>query len=84
MTVLLVAAIICVVLALALIYRLVKGPTAADRLAAADAIDLLTAIALVLYSLYTGRTIYMDVALVMALLGFVGTVFTARYLEGRL
>ena len=84
MTVLLVAAIVCVVFALALIYRLVKGPTAADRLLTADAIDLLTAIALVLYSLYTGRVIYMDVALVMALLGFVGTVFTARYLEGRL
>jgi multisubunit Na+/H+ antiporter MnhF subunit len=47
-------------------------------------VDLLTAVALLLYSLYTGRAIYMDVALVMALLGFVGTVFTARYLEGRL
>lgn len=84
MTVLIVAAIVCVVLAIALLWRIIKGPTAADRLMAADAVDLLTAIALVIYSLYTGRTIYMDVALVMALLGFVGTVFTARYLEGRL
>jgi len=84
MTALLIAAIVCVVLAIALLYRVIKGPTAADRLLAADAVDLLTAVALVLYSLYTGRTIYMDVALVMALLGFVGTVFTARYLEGRL
>lgn len=84
MTLLIIAAIVCVVLAIALLYRVIKGPTAADRLLAADAVDLLTAVALVLYSLYTGRTIYMDVALVMALLGFVGTVFTARYLEGRL
>ena len=84
MTVLIIAALICVILAIALLYRVIKGPTAADRLVAADAVDLLTAVALVLYSLYTGRTIYMDVALVMALLGFVGTVFTARYLEGRL
>ena len=84
MTALLIAAIVCVVLAIALIYRLIKGPTAADRLATADAMDLLVAIALVFYSLYSGRGIYMDVALVMALLGFVGTVFTARYLEGRL
>ena len=84
MNVLIIAAIICVVLAIALLYRVIVGPTAADRVLAADAVDLLTAIALVLYSLYTGRTIYMDVALVMALLGFVGTVFTARYLEGRI
>lgn len=84
MTILLIAAVVCMVLAVALIYRVIKGPTAMDRLLAVDAIDLLVAIALVLCTLYTGRTIYMDVALVMALLGFVGTVFTARYLEGRL
>jgi multisubunit Na+/H+ antiporter MnhF subunit len=84
MTILLIAAVVCIALALALIYRVIKGPTAMDRLLAVDAIDLLVAIALVLCTLYTGRTIYMDVALVMALLGFVGTVFTARYLEGRL
>ena len=45
---------------------------------------LVSALALVLYSLYTGRAIYLDIALVVALLGFVGTVFVARYLEGRL
>lgn len=84
MTLMIIAAIVCVILAIALLYRVIKGPTAADRLLAADAVDLLTAVALLLYSLYTGRAIYMDVALVMALLGFVGTVFTARYLEGRL
>ena len=84
MTILIIAAIVCLVLAIALLYRVIKGPTPMDRLLAADAIDLLTALALVLCSLYTRRTIYMDVALVMALLGFVGTVFTARYLEGRL
>lgn len=84
MNVLLIAAIVCVILAIVLLWRVIVGPTAADRVMAADAVDLLTAIALVLYSLYSGRTIYMDVALVMALLGFVGTVFTARYLEGRL
>lgn len=84
MTLMIIAAIVCAILAIALLYRIIKGPTAVDRLLAADAVDLLTAVALLLYSLYSGRTIYMDVALVMALLGFVGTVFTARYLEGRL
>ena len=80
----LIAAIICVVLNLFLLYRIFRGPTAADRMCAADALDLVSALALVLYSLYTGRAIYLDIALVVALLGFVGTVFVARYLEGRL
>ena len=78
------AAIVCVVLNLFLLYRIFRGPTAADRMCAADALDLVSALALVLYSLYTGRAIYLDIALVVALLGFVGTVFVARYLEGRL
>ncbi len=80
----LIAAIVCVVLNLFLLFRIFRGPTAADRMCAADALDLVSALALVLYSLYTGRAIYLDIALVVALLGFVGTVFVARYLEGRL
>ena len=81
---LLIAAIVCVVLNLFLLFRIFRGPTAADRMCAADALDLVSALDLVLYSLYTGRAIYLDIALVVALLGFVGTVFVARYLEGRL
>ena len=81
---LLIAALILAVLAVALIYRIFRGPTAADRVCALDALDLLLALALALYSLYTGRGIYLDIALVVALLGFVGTVFVGRYLEGRM
>ena len=84
MTGLLIAAIVLVVLAIALLYRIFRGPTAADRIAALDALDLILALALALYSLYTGRGIYLDIALVLALLGFVGTVFVGRYIERRL
>ena len=45
---------------------------------------ILNSLALALYSLYTGRGIYLDIALVVALLGFVGTVFVGRYMERRL
>lgn len=81
---LLIAAIILAALAVALLYRIFRGPTSADRIAALDALDLLLALALTMYSLYTGRGIYLDIALVVALLGFVGTVFVGRYMEGRL
>ena len=84
MTGLIIAAIILVALAVVLLYRVFRGPTAADRIAALDALDLLVALALALYSLYTGRGIYLDIALVVALLGFVGTVFVGRYMERRL
>ncbi|MBQ1290965.1 MAG: cation:proton antiporter [Lachnospiraceae bacterium] len=84
MTALLIGAIIYVILDFALLYRIFRGPTAADRMCAADALDLTTATALVMYALYTGRAIYLDVGLVVALLGFVGTVFVSRYLEGRI
>lgn len=81
---LLIAATVLVVLALLLLWRIFRGPTAADRMCALDALDLLLSLALAIYSLYTGRGIYLDIALVVALLGFVGTVFVGRYLERRL
>ncbi len=84
MIAILIAAIVLVVLAIALLYRVFRGPTAADRICALDAMDLTLALASALYSLYTGRGIYLDIALVVALLGFVGTVFVGRYLEGRM
>ena len=84
MTGLLIAAIVLVALAVVLLYRIFRGPTAADRIAALDALDLILSLALALYSLYTGRGIYLDIALVVALLGFVGTVFVGRYIERRL
>ena len=83
MTYLIIGAITYVLLDLVLLVRLVNGPTAADRLCAADSLDLVTSTALVLYSMYSGRAIYLDIALVVAVLGFVSTVFVSRYLEGR-
>ena len=71
-------------LAVLLFIRFLKGPTAADRMLAVDEIDNLTSIMLVFYSLYTGRAIYLDIAVVTALLGFISAVFVSRYLERRL
>ena len=73
-----------IVLALTLIVRLVKGPSVADRAVAADSMDILTDMALILFALYSGRGIYLDIALVTAILGFVGSTLIAKYLEGKL
>ena len=83
-TVIIIGAISFGLRAILLFYRVVRGPKAADRMLAVDAIDNLTCLMLACYSLYSGRGIYLDIAIVTALLGFISTVFVARYLEGRL
>lgn len=77
-------AICFVVLALTLLYRLFKGPSVADRVVSADCIDILSDMALVLYALYTGRGVFLDIALITAVLGFVGSTLISKYLEGKL
>lgn len=61
--------------------RLVKGPTSADRMVAGDAADILVCCAMILFSLYSGRAIYLDIAIICALLGIVETMLVGRFLE---
>ena len=77
-------AICFVVLALTLFYRLIKGPSVIDRAVAADSIDILADMALILFALHSGRSVYLDIAMVTAVLGFIGSVMVSRYLEGKL
>lgn len=76
--------IVITVMALSLIYRVVKGPHAIDRLVAADSIDVIIALVMVLFGCYEGRSLYVDLGLIVALLGFVETILISKYLEGRL
>ena len=62
-------------------YRLAKGPTAADRMVAGDSMDVLVCCAMVLYALFSGRGIYLDIAIICAMLGIVDTMLVGRYLE---
>jgi len=63
--------------------RFIKGPTAADRVVAFDILSVISITFIVLSALVEGRGIYLDVALVYALLSFLGVIAIARYLEGR-
>lgn len=81
---LLVAAVFFGLLAVLALFRVAKGPNAADRMVAADACDDLLCCAMILYSMYSGRGIFLDIALIGALLGIVDTMLVGRYLEGRL
>ena len=60
--------------------RIIRGPSHADRVVALD-IFLAGAIALaVAASLASGRTVFLDVAIGLALVGFVATIGWARLL----
>jgi len=76
------ALVMCSLVAVALsTLRIVRGPTYADRIVALD-ILLAAAIALcVAASVYTARTVYLDVAIGLALVGFVATIGWARLVE---
>ena len=73
-----------IVLALTLLIRFVKGPSIADRAICGDSIDICTDMALILFALYTENGEFLDIALVTALLGFVGSTLVSKYLEGKL
>lgn len=64
--------------------RLFKGPTAPDRVVALDAINTLVVAAMMLLSVVYRQSIFIDVAIVYALLAFTGTLYIAKYLAGEL
>jgi len=61
--------------------RAIIGPTASDRMVAVDIMTTITTVVLVVLSLMFKRKIYLDVALVYAVLAYITTLVVARYLE---
>lgn len=77
-----VAAITAVLLVLAAVAagaRIVRGPSAADRVIALDMLGLLGVAAAGLAALVSGSAAFIDVALGLALVGFLATVAFAGY-----
>ena len=81
MTDLAVFAVFFAFLALLNMIRLAKGPTPADRQVAGDNVDILITDALILFSLFSGRGVYQDIAVICAMLGLIDTMLVGRYLD---
>jgi multicomponent K+:H+ antiporter subunit F len=62
-------------------WRLLRGPTIADRVLALDTLYLSLVALVVLLGLRWQTPLLFEAALIVALLGFVGTVALARYLS---
>jgi multicomponent Na+:H+ antiporter subunit F len=61
--------------------RLVKGPTLPDRIVAMDLLGVLVVGVIVVLAGSTGVQATLDAAIVIALIGFLGTVAYATYVE---
>jgi multisubunit Na+/H+ antiporter MnhF subunit len=69
--------------ALGFTYRVVRGPTLADRIVALDGLLTVAVLGIVLYAVDTGSFFALDAVVVVALVGFVGTSVVARFIERR-
>jgi len=78
--------VILPVLSLALLLtvaRLLRGPSLPDRVIALDMLATLSIGVVAVYAVVTGQPALLDVAVLLALLAFLGTVGFAYYIERR-
>jgi multicomponent Na+:H+ antiporter subunit F len=60
-------------------YRVIRGPTVPDRVVALDVIATNVVAIAVLYAMLTLQGFFIDVSLVLAIIGFISTITVARY-----
>ncbi|MCS6969983.1 MAG: cation:proton antiporter [Planctomycetota bacterium] len=65
------------------LWRLLRGPRLADRVIALDLLATIAVGFLALRAAETGHWLYLDIALGIGLIGFVGTVAWAAFVEQR-
>lgn len=77
----LIIAMACVALAMLLnLFRLFRGPTAADRILALDTLVINAIAFIILFGIEYTTTIYFEAALLLAMVGFVGTAAYCKFL----
>lgn len=61
-------------------WRIFQGPRAQDRVLGLDTLYVNTMLLLLTFGIQTGRTMYFEAALIIAVLGSVGTMALAKFL----
>ena len=64
------------------LFRGALGPTIPDRVVALDTINTLVVASMIIFGAYFKEVVFIDVAIIYALLSFVTTLYIAKYLEG--
>lgn len=65
------------------LYRLLLGPSLADRVVSLDGLLTIIVTAVLAWSAYTRDATYLTLGVVVALVAFLGTSAFARFVEGR-
>ncbi|MGG3841935.1 Na(+)/H(+) antiporter subunit F1 [Anoxybacillus kestanbolensis] len=76
-----VALVILSIAMVGFLYRVVKGPSAADRVIALDVMGITLAGVVAIVSILLNTSAFLDVILLIGILAFVGTVAFAKFLE---
>ncbi len=63
--------------------RIVRGPSLADRILGLDLLTVLGVGVIATFAVRVGLYVYLDIAIALALVGFVSTAAFARYLLSR-
>jgi multicomponent Na+:H+ antiporter subunit F len=74
-----IAMVVCIVIT---VVRIFMGPGAPTRLVAFDTTNTLVVASLVIVGMMFNHVIFIDVAIVYALLSFVMTLYVAKYIQG--
>ncbi len=76
-----VATAVIALLAFASLYRAYVGPTTSDRVISINIITTKVTVLIVLLAVVTDQHMFVDVALIYAMMGFIATVSVAKYID---
>ncbi|MBG9456303.1 MULTISPECIES: Na(+)/H(+) antiporter subunit F1 [Lysinibacillus] len=82
MTTFIIASIVVICLSMiAVIYRMVKGPSASDRVVALDSLGVSVISLIALFSVLVETSFFLEIILLLAILSFIGTVAFSKFIE---
>lgn len=82
----LISSVVLIILSISLILafiRLVRGPSLPDRVIALDLATTMAIGIIAVFAMQNNQAVFLDVALILALLSFLSTVAFAYYIERR-
>jgi multicomponent Na+:H+ antiporter subunit F len=74
---------ILILAALMILYRILRGPTAADKIVAIDIFGILVIGFTAILTIASGRSWYIDIGIAWGLQSFIGALAFSKYLEGK-
>ena len=63
--------------------RFIKGPSLPDRIVAIDVLSGIAVAMMAAFAVATGETVFLDIALIIAMISFLGTIGFAYYIDRR-